>query len=403
MILYNYFINLLEGLLLSSFVAYYFNLKKKYIYIPLMTILCFMEISISNYYNVFDEFLIFTLILSLFISLIKVKSANYFEKILICSFAGIFLFLANLVSVLLTTVLFNIGTVEIYTKNDYYIFCSLFSKVILSCFYVLICVFKSKFNNTLTIKDGWAVLLLCLTVQYMITILLETLLTGVFTTDMAITLTVALIIICVLFLFIFRRTQIDHENKLQYELELQKNYFSNENYTKMQYMSNEIVETEHRMMYILMNIKKYIDRNENNQAAFMIDQYIKKVKKFSSTINTNNPYFDFVLSTKINEFMYEDIYIKNTLFIFENPIYDSKEFCNLIIYLLDLFKENLRSKDGLSLGIQQENNFIVIELIGDLNTFEITEELYKKIEYFKADYSLKNIEDIYTLKLIIEI
>ena len=80
MILYNYFINLLEGLLLSSFVAYYFNLKKKYIYIPLMTILCFMEISISNYYNVFDEFLIFTLILSLFISLIKVKSANYFEK-----------------------------------------------------------------------------------------------------------------------------------------------------------------------------------------------------------------------------------------------------------------------------------------------------------------------------------
>lgn len=403
MILYNYFINLLEGLLLSSFVAYYFNLKKKYIYIPLMTILCFMEISISNYYNVFDEFLIFTLILSLFISLIKVKSANYFEKILICSFAGIFLFLANLVSVLLTTVLFNIGTVEIYTKNDYYIFCSLFSKVILSCFYVLICVFKSKFNNTLTIKDGWAVLLLCLTVQYMITILLETLLTGVFTTDMAITLTVALIIICVLFLFIFRRTQIDHENKLKYELELQKNYFSNENYTKMQYMSNEIVETEHRMMYILMNIKKYIDRNENNQAAFMIDQYIKKVKKFSSTINTNNPYFDFVLSTKINEFMYEDIYIKNTLFIFENPIYDSKEFCNLIIYLLDLFKENLRSKDGLSLGIQQENNFIVIELIGDLNTFEITEELYKKIEYFKADYSLKNIEDIYTLKLIIEI
>lgn len=403
MILYNYFINLLEGLLLSSFVAYYFNLKKKYIYIPLMTILCFMEISISNYYNVFDEFLIFTLILSLFISLIKVKSANYFEKILICSFAGIFLFLANLVSVLLTTVLFNIGTVEIYTKNDYYIFCSLFSKVILSFFYVLICVFKSKYNNTLTIKDGWAVLLLCLTVQYMITILLETLLTGVFTTDMAITLTMALIIICVLFLFIFRRTQIDHENKLQYELELQKNYFSNENYTKMQYMSNEIVETEHRMMYILMNIKKYIDRNENNQAAFMIDQYIKKVKKFSSTINTNNPYFDFVLSTKINEFMYEDIYIKNTLFIFENPIYDSKEFCNLIIYLLDLFKENLRLKDGLSLGIQQENNFIVIELIGDLNTFEITEELYKKIEYFKADYSLKNIEDIYTLKLIIEI
>lgn len=255
----------------------------------------------------------------------------------------------------------------------------------------------------LTIKDGWAVLLLCLTVQYMITVLLETLLTGVFTADMAMTLTIALIIICILFLFIFRRTQLDHENKLKYELELQKNYFSNENYIKMQYMSNEIVETEHRMMYILMTIRKTIIKNENNKAIYMIDQYIKKVKKFSSSINTNNPYFDFVLNAKINEYIYEDIYLKNTIFIFSDPIYDSKEFCGLITHLLDLFKEQLKLKNSLSLGIHQENDFVIIELIGELYNFEITDELYKQIEYFKADYSLQNVEDIYTLKLVIEI
>lgn len=368
-----------------------------------MTLICFLEITISNYYNVFDEFLIFLLIISMFVSLIRIKLIDNFEKLLICSFAGIFLFLGNLFSVLLTTIIFNISTVEIYSKNYYYIFCTLFSKTLLACFFIFICVFKSRFKNMLTIKDGWAVLLLCLTVQYMITVLLETLLTGVFTADMAMTLTIALIIICILFLFIFRRTQLDHENKLKYELELQKNYFSNENYIKMQYMSNEIVETEHRMMYILMTIRKTIIKNENNKAIYMIDQYIKKVKKFSSSINTNNPYFDFVLNAKINEYIYEDIYLKNTIFIFSDPIYDSKEFCGLITHLLDLFKEQLKLKNSLSLGIHQENDFVIIELIGELYNFEITDELYKQIEYFKADYSLQNVEDIYTLKLVIEI
>ena len=33
MTIYNYFINFLEGLLLSSFMAYYFNVKRKKMYI----------------------------------------------------------------------------------------------------------------------------------------------------------------------------------------------------------------------------------------------------------------------------------------------------------------------------------------------------------------------------------
>ena len=86
-----------------------------------------------------------------------------------------------------------------------------------------------------------------------------------------------------------------------------------------------------------------------------------------------------------------------------NPIYDTDEFCDLIIYLLDSFKDNLNSKTGLSLGIHQENNFIIMEIIGDLKEYKITDTLYKKIEYFTTDYSLKNVASIYTLKLVIDI
>lgn len=71
--------------------------------------------------------------------------------------------------------------------------------------------------------------------------------------------------------------------------------------------------------------------------------------------------------------------------------------------MLDSFKDNLNSKIGLSLGIHQENNFIIVEMIGDLKEYKVTDGLYKKIKYFTTDYSLKNVESIYTLKLIIDI
>lgn len=44
-----------------------------------------------------------------------------------------------------------------------------------------------------------------------------------------------------------------------------------------------------------------------------------------------------------------------------------------------------------------------MEIIGDLKEYKITDTLYKKIEYFTTDYSLKNVASIYTLKLVIDI
>ena len=76
MIVFNYFINLIEGLILSSFISFYFDLKNKLEYILWTTFICFLEISISNYFNKFDQLLIYFLIISLIISLWKVKKVK---------------------------------------------------------------------------------------------------------------------------------------------------------------------------------------------------------------------------------------------------------------------------------------------------------------------------------------
>jgi len=105
MILFNYFINFLEGFLLGSFVAYYFDINNKKKYISLVSTICFIEISISNYFNIFDKLAIFIVILTLFIFLNNEKKGSYLEKILICVIAGTLLYLGNLLSLLLISML----------------------------------------------------------------------------------------------------------------------------------------------------------------------------------------------------------------------------------------------------------------------------------------------------------
>ena len=253
------------------------------------------------------------------------------------------------------------------------------------------------------LSEGGLYLILSLIIVVIIIILFEFLFTGKFNNFMAIAIITSLIVIIILFLIIFRKIQIDHNNKIKYELELQKNKFSKENFDRMRVMYNHINETEHRMTYILMQIKHSIEMEQIDKANYVLDQYIKKVKKFSSVVNTNNPYFDFVLNAKIGEYTYEDIYLKTTLFIFENDIYNNIKFCELLLNILDLFKRQLKITKGFSLGIHQENSFVMIEVIGELTSLELSEEILKYFKCFNLDYSINNIEDIYTLKLIIEL
>lgn len=400
---FDYFINFVEGFILSSFVAYYFDLRKKARYISTITIIYLIGMSISNSYNQFDSIIILFTIGILFFFIYVYEGFINIETILISTISFIMLFLANLVSLFIVSSTLNISTIEIYNNQSLLGLSIILSKILFIIIAVFFCYIRSKDKNKTPLSGGGLYLILSLIIVVIVIILFEFLFTGRFNNFMAIAIIVSLIVIIILFLTIFRKIQIDHNNKIAYELELQKNKFSKENFDRMRVMSNHIDETEHRMTYILMKIKHYIEMNEIDKANCMLDQYIKKVKKFSSVVNTNNPYFDFMINAKMSEYIYEDIYLKTTLFIFENEIFNNVKFCELVLNILDLFKEHLETNKGFSLGIHQENSFIMIEVMGELTSLELSEEIFKYFKYFNLDYSINNVENIYTLKLIIEL
>lgn len=403
MILFNYFINLIEGLILSSFIACYFDLKNKLKYIFMMTLICFLQISISNYINQFDQLLIYFLMLTLLISLWKIKKTINFEDIIICFIAGMILLIGNLMALTCTSVFFSVTTDTIYNNTSLLIFSIIMSKIIFCFIAILICIFKKKTSINLSLRNWWIISILGLSIIFEMAILTEILLVDIITPRMIVVLMLAVIIISLIFVIVFRKIQIENSEKIKFSLEVQKNKFKEENYNKINVMSNQIIDAEHRMMYVLIQIKNCINNGDYDGAKLLTDQYINKVKKFDVLINTNNPYLDFVLSRKINEYAFENIIIKNTIFIFENEMYDNKYFCDLIILILDTFKKHLDNKKEISLDIDQENDFIIVKVTGKLciKELEINNEIQRLIDILDADYSLSKINDIFTLKFIV--
>lgn len=405
MIVFNYLINLIEGLILSSFIANYFDLRNKKKYITIVSLICFLQISISNYFNDFDQFLLYILMITLLVSLWIVKKEKNLEDIIICFAAGMMLLVGNLVSLSCTSLIFGYDIGTIYDKTPLLIFAIVLSKLIFSFIAVITCMFKVRVSAKLPLQNWWMISVLSLSIVFVLAILTEILLVDVVTTNMAIVLIISIIVISILFLLVFRKIQLENQEKMKYTIEVQKNKFNIENYHKIKVMSNQIVDAEHRMMYVLMQIKNCISHMDYENAELITNQYIKKVKRFDTVITTDNPYFDFVISRKINEYIFEDIYVKSTIFIFENDIFNNKYFCDLILLSLDSFKVNLNNKNELSLDIKQETKFVIVEIIGKLaiQDFKISDNVFELIDKLNADYSLKNIKNIFTLKLIVEI
>ena len=59
--------------------------------------------------------------------------------------------------------------------------------------------------------------------------------------------------------------------------------------------------------------------------------------------------------------------------------------------------------DDSRFGIKVVNELSKTQFLDHIKEYKITDTLYKKIEYFTTDYSLKNVASIYTLKLVIDI
>lgn len=170
MTFFDYFINFVEGFILSSFVACYFDLKNKLKYISTITIIYLIGMSVSNYYNQFDSIIILFTIIILFLFIYIYEGFINIETILISTISFIVLFLANLISLFVVSSTLNISTIEIY-KNQHLLGLSIvLSKILFIIIAIFFCYIRTKDKNKTPLSGGGLYLILSLIIVVIIII-----------------------------------------------------------------------------------------------------------------------------------------------------------------------------------------------------------------------------------------
>ena len=188
-------------------------------------------------------------------------------------------------------------------------------------------------------------------------------------------------------------------------LENERQKYKEKNYQIINRLSYEINESEHRMMYILLQVRGLINNKEYRKANEVVVNYIDTINKFSVFVNTNNPYFDFLVNRKFNECFSKNIICKANIFVAEEYVLEHEDLSTLVCLIIDYLSEIESNDKTINVDIQQEKNMLVCSF-SRLNsslkdeTIVFDPKFYDIVNDKKVTYAIKTIEDLLLVRFV---
>ncbi len=394
---FDYVINFFESFILSYFIYRYFYLSLNQRIIT--NIIVFLEISLGNYFFP-SSFLPVILVVCTMIVLLRVFGLRTTIELIvinvsimlidmICNMIALF-FVSFLTTsgFVFTNVILRFNVAIVISKFLFLLFVILFSKI------------KLDLNAKLDAKRWTGIVALFFLILLEGAILIQNLIQNNINKSKIFFCVVLTGIISILVLEMYKNILLENDEKMQILLKTEEVKYKKENYKTLSKMSEEIYQLDHNMRYLLMMLKYAIKKKNYEESLLLIDDYIKKYDKFKILINTNNPYFDFLLNQELNALLKEKIDVNTLISISQNDYYLNKEYMEYIILIINTFKVmtkkmavNIQEVEGnnlLNLSITRKNNEKII----------FNNRFYDLVNYLDAQYTIDYIDDLIVFKSI---
>ena len=338
-------INAVESFTICYFLGKYFELKKNKQYI-LSNITIFLEIVVGNIFINNDWVLItivgLTLLLLLRIWHVKIK----IESIIFCVCILFMDIICNNVASLAISFFHRIISHESISL----IIGAILSKLLFIFVVLYMSNKKIKFNTQLDENRyiSIEIVLFLLLVSFYI-------LEKDYTTDniykLDIFVCMILMLVNVIIVINIYLKILEEETKIKYK---------KENYIVLSRMSDELYRLQHNLRYVLLKIKYSLNDKEYDKCLNLIDNYVDKLRKFQLIINTDNPYFDYLINQELNELELRGIDINISVSISNSAYYLNSNYVNYVVSLMEYLKDKVKK---LTINIYEVNNNNIVEII----------------------------------------
>lgn len=390
-------INFFESFILSYFIYRYFYLSLNQRIIT--NIIVFLEITLGNYFFS-SSFLPVILVVCTMIVLLRVFGLRTTIELIVINVSIMLIdMICNMIALVFvsflttsgfvfTNVILRFNVAIIISKFLFLLFAILFSKI------------KLDLNAKLDTKRWTGIVALFFLILLEGAILIQNLIQNNINKSKIFFCVVLTGIISILVWEMYKNILLENDEKMQILLKTEAMKYRKENYKTLSKMSEEIYQLDHNMRYLLMMLKYAITKKNYEESLLLIDDYIKKYDKFKILINTNNPYFDFLLNQELNALLKEKIDVNTLISISQNDFYLNKEYMEYIILIINTFKV-MTKKIAVNIQEVEGNNLLNLSITRKNNEKLIfNNRFYDLINYLDAQYTIDYIDDLIVFKSI---
>ena len=394
---FDYVINFFESFILSYFIYRYFYLSLNQRIIT--NIIVFLEITLGNYFFS-SSFLPVILVVCTMIVLLRVFGLRTTIELIVINVSIMLIdMICNMIALVFvsflttsgfvfTNVILRFNVAIIISKFLFLLFAILFSKI------------KLDLNTKLDTKRWTGIVALFFLILLEGAILIQNLIQNNINKSKIFFCVVLTGIISILVWEMYKNILLENDEKMQILLKTEAMKYKKENYKTLSKMSEEIYQLDHNMRYLLMMLKYAITKKNYEESLLLIDDYIKKYDKFKILINTNNPYFDFLLNQELNALLKEKIDVNTLISISQNDFYLNKEYMEYIILIFNTFKV-MTKKIAVNIQEVEGNNLLNLSITRKNNEKLIfNNRFYDLINYLDAQYTIDYIDDLIVFKSI---
>ena len=382
---FDYVINFFESFILSYFIYRYFYLSLNQRIIT--NIIVFLEITLGNYFFS-SSFLPVILVVCTMIVLLRVFGLRTTIELIVINVSIMLIdMICNMIALVFvsflttsgfvfTNVILRFNVAIIISKFLFLLFAILFSKI------------KLDLNAKLDTKRWTGIVALFFLILLEGAILIQNLIQNNINKSKIFFCVVLTGIISILVWEMYKNILLENDEKMQILLKTEAMKYKKENYKTLSKMSEEIYQLDHNMRYLLMMLKYAITKKNYEESLLLIDDYIKKYDKFKILINTNNPYFDFLLNQELNALLKEKIDVNTLISISQNDFYLNKEYMEYIILIINTFKV-MTKKIAVNIQEVEGNNLLNLSITRKNNEKLIfNNRFYDLVNYLDAQYTI---------------
>ena len=394
MSIFDIFINIIESFIICYFFGRYFNLQsiRKYV---VSNIIVFTEITIGNLF-INTSWLVIVIVGLTLLFLLGIYHVKItIESIVMCISILLVDIICNIIALLTIPLLGSF----LKDQSMMLLFATILSKILFLIMAMYVSNKKMKFDTSLD-KKRWT----NITIIFSLLLVSLYILGNDYVTDnlnkLDVFISMLLISInAIMVINIYLKILEENEEKMKIILKNEEVKYKKENYVILSRMSDDLYRLQHNLRYVLMKIKYCLNDQEYDKCLNLVDNYVDKLSKFKTFINTDNPYFDYLMNQKISDLDLHGTDINISVSISNSDFYLNKNYTSYVLYLLECLK-NKTEKLTINIYEVNDNNIVEIIISEDMNNFVIKENMKELISAVNAEYKVTNENNMFVFKSI---